>query len=144
MAIDVSVFGADIPAGTYALGDKVQLGNIDGPAVVRSGRGAAYLKRISSVKLTDQSGSNTLWSIRVKNSDWIDASVSLSGELPSATALDRRSSSVATGHDCPLTPNSAWYVEAECVAGGTTTVDNSIAAIIEIDYPEVAAIVDPD
>ena len=46
MAIDTSLFAADIPAGTYAVGDVVNLACIDGPANVRSGRGAAKLKPI--------------------------------------------------------------------------------------------------
>lgn len=144
MSVDVTIFGADLPAGTYTRGDVVTLQCTDGPAVVRSGRGSAILKRITSLKLTNQSGSDTLWKIRVKNSDWIDPSTSLSAELPAATALDRRTSAVISGHDCPLTPNSAWFVEAVCVAGGTTTVANSIVAVIEVDYPQVASIIDPD
>lgn len=144
MAIDVSVFGADLPAGTYAAGDVVPLGCVDGPAVVRSGRGTAILKRITAFSIISQSGSYTAWKIRVKNSDWIDPATSITATLASPTALDRRTSAIAAGHDCPLTPNSSWQVEAECVAGGTTTVANSIAAVIEVDYPQVSAITEPD
>lgn len=144
MAIDVSMFGADLPAGTYAIGDQISLGIISGPSVVRSGRGAAILKRITSVMVSTISGSSTKWRIRVKNSDWVDPAASITCELAVSTALDRRSGSVQAGHDCPLTPNSSWEVVAECLQGGTTTVANSIAALIEIDYPQVSAITDPD
>lgn len=144
MAIDVSVFGADLPAGTYAAGDVIALDCVDGPAVVRSGRGAALLKRMTSFILTNQSGSYTAWKVKIKNSDWIDPATSITAALAAATTLDRRTSAIAAGHDCPLTPNSSWQVEAECVAGGTTTVANSIAAVIEVDYPQVSAITEPD
>lgn len=144
MAIDVSVFGADLPAGTYTIGDQISLGVISGPAVVRSGRGTAILKRISSIMTSTISGSVTKWKIKVKNSDWIDPASSITVELGVATALDYKSGAVQGGHNCPLTPNSSWEVVAECLAGGTTTVANSIAAVIEIDYPQVSAITEPD
>ena len=144
MSVDVSIFAADIPAGTYAVGDVLQLKNVKGPSVVRSGRGSALLKRITTVQLIDQSGSFSSWKISVKNSDWIDPATSFAGFVGDATTLDKRTGAVAAGHDCPLTPNSSWEVTAVCMGNNTTTVDNSIAAIIEVDYPQVAAIVDPD
>lgn len=144
MAIDTSLFGASIPAGTYAAGDKITLSPIAGPSVVRSGRGAAILKRITVGSLLSVSGSSTYWKITVKNSDWIDGATSLTANLFSATSLDERSGCVQPGHDCSLTPNSSWEVTAECVAGGTTTVGNSIFALIDVDYPSVSSITNPD
>ena len=144
MSVDVSIFAADIPAGTYSAGDTIQLTNVKGPAVVRSGRGAALLKRITTILITDQSGSYSLWKIRVKNSDWIDPATSYAGFVGDGTTLDKRTGAVSAGHDCPLTPNSSWDVVAECTGSFTTTVANSVAAVIEIDYPNVAAITDPD
>lgn len=143
MAIDVSTFAYDLPAGTYAAGDVVQLRNTAGPAVVRSGRGAAILKRISSFMITDESGSVTSWKVAVKNSDWVDATESFAIPMAAPTAMDARSGAIQRGHDCPLTPNSAWEVTAVCVSGATTTVANSITAEIEVDYPAVSAISDP-
>ena len=141
--LDVSLFGATIAAGTYTAGDVVQLQNIDGPAVVRSGRGPAILKRITSGTLISASGAGTAWKIHVKNSDWIDDAASYTVPLDTMTALDPQSGCVQNGQDCPLTPNSSWQVWAECIIGGTTTVDNSVWATIDIDFPSVASIVDP-
>lgn len=144
MAIDTSLFAADLPAGTYAVGDRVQLGCVSGPAVVRSGRGAAILKRITSFTLLSISGSLTLWKVHVRNGDWIDDAISLTTTLKNVTSLDRRTGCIQSGNDCNLTPNSSWEVWAECYSGGTTTKNNSIACLIDVDYPQVASIIDPD
>ena len=143
MAIDSSLFAVDIPAGTYTVGDVVQLVNIDGPANVRSGRGAAKLKSI----VTAQFGSAApIWRVHVKNSDWIDDIQSIAGPCVQAfgtTVFDDESGSVQKGHDCNLTPNSGWQLWAECVVGGTSTAGNSVFALIDIDYPEVGGVTDP-
>ena len=145
--IDSSLFGVDLPAGTYTQGDIVELGIVDGPATVRSGRGAAILKRITVGEVLDATaapGSETTWKIFVKNSDWIDPAVSITSPLRNPTMLDEKSGCIQRGHDCPLTPNSSWTVYAECIFGATTTVANSLFALIDIDYPSVSSIVDPD
>lgn len=141
--LDVTLFGADIPAGSYAAGDTIELGVIDGPAVVRSGRGAAYLKRITSGTLIGASGASSWWKVSVQNSDWIDPAESLTAPLDAATALDKYSGCVQDGQNCPLTPNSTWRVVATCVNNLTTTIANSVFCTIDIDYPQVASIVDP-
>lgn len=144
MAIDSSLFMVDLPAGTYAVGDKIQLTIKAGPAVVRSGRGAALLKRLTVGMLNNASGSATSWKISLKNSDWVDEMKNLTCPLGALTALDERAGTIQRGNDCPLTPNSAWAVEAECVYGATTTVANTLFAIVDVDYPSVSSIVDPD
>ena len=144
MAIDSSLFMVDIPAGTYAAGDKVTLNIKAGPSVVRSGRGAALLKRMTVGIIGNTSGSTTGWKISAKNSDWVDPMTSMTVSLFEYTALDERNAAIQRGNDCPLTPNSSWEVTAECIAGGTTTVDNSIFALLDIDYPAVSSIIDPD
>lgn len=144
MAIDSSLFMAQIPAGTYAAGDTIELGIKAGPANVRSGRGAAILKRLTVGVVNGASGSVTYWKVEAKNSDWIDPMASLTSPLISTTTLDERSGAIQRGNDCPLTPNSSWSVVATCVIGGTTTVANDIFALIDIDYPSVSSIVDPD
>ena len=141
--IDVTLFGASIPAGTYAVGDRVPLQVIDGPAVVRSGRGAAILKRITAGTLINPSAAMTWWKIGVKNSDWVDEAGSLTAPLVEATALDIQAGCVQDGHDCPLTPNSSWEVYAECVNATTTTIANSVYCAIDIDYPSVSSIINP-
>lgn len=141
--LDVTLFGANIPAGSYTAGDIVELGVIDGPAVVRSGRGAAYLKRITAGTLIGASGAGSWWKISVQNSDWIDPAESLTAPLDAPTALDKYSGCVQDGQNCPLTPNSSWRVVATCVNTTTTTVANSVFCTIDVDYPQVASIVDP-
>ena len=142
--IDSTLFGASIPAGTYTRGDVIPLGLIDGPSVVRSGRGAAKLKRLTVGMMINASGSLSSWEIHVKNSDWVDEMISLVAPLREMTTLDEKSGCVQRGNDCDLTQNSSWEVYAVCGYGGTTTVGNSIFALIDIDYPSVSSIVNPD
>ena len=142
--IDSSMFYAKIPAGTYAKGDVVQLELKDGPANVRSGRGTAILKRIMGFAMSGASGYESYWRIHVKNSDWIDDAIVTGGNLIATTALDQHSGSVRIGNDTNLTPNSSWTVWAECISATTTTSASSIVALIDIDYPQVSSIVNPD
>lgn len=143
--LDVSLYGASIPAGTYTKGDMVELKNIDGPSVVRSGRGAAILKRITSGTLIGVAagGANSYWAIHVVNSDWIDPAISLTSPLDAPTALDLQNGSIQDGQGCPLTPNSSWKVYAIATATITTTIANSVYCTIDVDYPAVSSIVDP-
>lgn len=141
MAIDSTLFCADIPAGTYAVGDTVNLVCTDGPANVRSGRGSAKLKTI----MTGNIGTASLiWKIHVKNSDWIDEVQNLAvGMQGSVTAFDDESGGSQGGHDCNLTQNSGWMVYAECMAAGTITAANSLFCLIDVDYPEVGGVTNP-
>lgn len=142
MAIDSSLFAADIAAGTYAVGDSIQMGCISGPANVRSGRGAALLKRI----VTGCGISTTTtarFRIHVKNSDWIDDVMNIAASSTAPTALSKESGMVQKGHNCNLTQNSSWTVWAECIRAGTTTAAMSIWSIIDIDYPDVASVIEP-
>ena len=143
MAIDTTLFAADIPAGTYAAGDMIPLACIDGPANVRSGRGAAKLKSIVCAQLAQQA---PYFRVHVKNSDWIDEATTICGALGGGgqtTVLDDESGSVQKGHDCNLTPNSGWQVYAEVIIGGTSTTANSVFTLVDIDYPEVGGVTDP-
>lgn len=144
MAIDSTLFMADIPAGTYAAGDQIVLTTKAGPEVVRSGRGAALLKRVTVGILGTVSGSLSYWQISIKNSDWVDEMKSATAPISAATALDERSGCIQRGNDCPLTPNSSWEVVATCIGAATTTVANTLFALIDIDYPSVSSIIDPD
>jgi len=141
MAIDSTLFAADIPAGTYAVGDVVQLGCIDGPANVRSGRGPAKLKNIVCAQAL---GNTPFWKIHVKNSDWIDDVQSFAAVIANyPTIFADESGAVQNGHDNELTQNSGWQVWAECVVAGAPTAANSIYALIDIDYPQVGGVTDP-
>lgn len=141
MAIDSSLFAADIPAGTYTAGDVVSLVNIAGPVNVRSGRGTALLKQIMCGRFSQNAPH---WEIHVKNSDWIDEVVSVAGNISQATSLDDYSSLVQFGCDNNLQQNSGWQVYAVCILGGTSSAADSIFALIDVDYPSVSAITDPD
>lgn len=139
MAIDSTIYAADIPAGTYAVGDIIPLVNTDGPANVRSGRGAAILKSVTTMAMAF---SAPFWRIHIKNSDWIDDVISMAGPI-STTSFDDESGCTQGGHDCKLTPNSGWQIYAECILPGTSTVANSIVTLIDVDYPEVGGVTDP-
>lgn len=137
MAIDTTLFRAIIPAATYAVGDKIPLGVIRGPAVVRDGYGRAVLKRVFCV----QNG-GVFGHVEIKNSNWVD---SLSNITPgyNNVILTPNSSAIQPGHDCELQPNSSWDVTL--VFDGAATIANAldVFAMIDIDYPAVQAIANP-
>lgn len=139
--IGTTVFGIDIPAGTYAVGDRVQLVHTDGPETVLTGMGAPILKSVQAL----MTGVNApVWNVYVQNDRWIDPVGAVTGVLSSATSCDEKSVSTINGHDCPLEQNSGWTVYAECIAGATSTGSNSICAVIDIEYPAVNAVISPD
>lgn len=142
MAVDSSLFVADIPAGTYAVGDVIPFVLNVGPANVRSGRGAAVLKQIATYYSV--TGISASFRVHVKNSDWVDDVCSFPGRLAGTTAMDDHSGAIQFGCDNQLTPNSGWQIWAECVNAATTTTAQTLFALIDIDYPSVSAINDPD
>ena len=139
MAIDTSLWAADIAAGSFSVGDVVELTCTDGPAVVRSGRGAALLKRMTSFKMGAGGAGFTMYFV---NSDWIDPVINEVAPI-SNTTLDKRTGGYQSGNNCPLTPNSSWRVYAVCTAAGTAT-KGTLFGLIDIDYPSVSSIIDPD
>lgn len=139
MAIDSTLFGAVIPAGTYTIGDRLQLAVIRGPSVVRDGYGPAYLKRF--VALTDSSSAAI--SIHIKNANWDDEMSNVAMLATNDTALGKESCAVQSGQNCKLTPNSTWIVYGEFANAVTTTVAADVFALIDVDYPAVAAIENP-
>lgn len=138
MAIDSSLFAAVVPSGTYAVGDRVPMACIRGPAIVRDGYGPAKLKRV--IVCGNQSGAT--FKITVKNSNWVDE---LSNPCISATetTFGNESGAVQSGNDAELVPNSGWAVVAECIAAGTESADSDVACLLDIDYPSVAAVFNP-
>lgn len=142
MAIDSSLWVADIPVGEYHIGDIVPLECVDGPANVRSGRGAAVLKSFFTATLRVGSGT-AYWRVHIKNSDWVDEVISLTAAMEWPTSFDPESGLQQIGHDCNLTPNSGWEVYAECITDITTTGADSIFALIDVDYPQVSAVTNP-
>ena len=140
MAIDSSLFSADVPAGSYTAGDVIQLKCIAGPKNVRSGRGNAFLKRILTARLTD---ALPIWEIHVKNSDWIDEAISFAGQLSNIASLSKESGIIQSGCDNLLSPNSSWEVYAVCTFDHTSSSAETLFSLIDIDYPSVSAIQDP-
>lgn len=138
MAIDSTLFAATIPAATYAVGDRIKMGVIRGPAIVRDGYGAAILKRIVAL-----SSSAVAFSVHVKNSNWVDDMANIALTPTNDTALSKDSSSTQSGQNCRLTANSGWDVYAECITAGTTTSAADILALLDVDYPSVAAVQNP-
>lgn len=136
MAIDSTLFAAKIPAGTYAVGDKIALGVVRGPAVVRDGYGPAILKRLFA------STTYFVGHVTFKNSNWVDEAANVA-PIPAAAILSNNSNAIQSGHDAPLTPNSGWEVYFVFDVANTSTSDYDVFALIDVDYPNVAAVKDP-
>lgn len=140
MAIDSTLFGLDIPGGTVLnAGDTFQLGVVAGPKNVRSGRGTAVLKSVIVGTTSPVAG----FIIHVQNSDWIDPMSTFAANALQATSFDEGSGNVQVGSNCPLNENSTWTVTAECVTSGTAANAESMFCLLDVDYPQVSAIVDP-
>lgn len=140
MAIDSTFFGASIPAGSYAVGDRIPLSLIRGPSVVRDGYGQVKLKRV--ISFVDATTAGGYFKVVVKNSNWVDemSNVALG---PDVTFLSTESGAVQKGQDADLYPNSGWQVYAECISTVTTSTACDIVTIIDIDYPKVTAVQNP-
>lgn len=139
MAIDTTMLAATVPAATYAVGDRISLGVIRGPAIVRDGYGVAKLKRI----FTGNTLSSAAFVIRVKNSNWVDEMSNIAAGASEVTVLGNESGAIQSGQDVPLVPNSGWQVYAECVSAGTEANDGDLFCLIDVDYPSVAAVDNP-
>lgn len=138
MAIDSTLFSAEIPAATYAAGDRISMEVIRGPAVVRDGYGPAYLKKIFSMT----SAQGISGHVEFKNSNWVDMAANITPN-PSTVVLSSNSNGIQPGHDSPLTPNSGWDVVFIVDVGGTTATAADVFGLIDVDYPSVQAVADP-
>lgn len=137
MAIDSTLFAAAVPTGTYAVGDRIKMGVVRGPSVVRDGYGTALLKNTFAVATPALVGH-----VEIKNSNWIDKVCSIAPS-PGATTLNSNSNASQRGHDAVLQPNSGWEAEYVVDVAATTTADGDAFALIDIDYPSVIAVADP-
>ena len=142
MAIDTSMYGVNVPAGSYAKGDVLVLKNLRGPAVVRDGYGAAKLKRIFCIASSSATTAAIRGHVVIKNSNWVD-SVSNLVMPATANALAENASNMQKGHDCDLVPNSGWEVTYVFDAAVTTTTANDVIVLIDVDYPRVQAVQNP-
>lgn len=136
MAIDSTLFAANLPAASYTVGQVIPLKVIRGPAIVRDGYGTPLLKRVFALT------TGLIGHVTFKNSNWVDE-VSNVGASPGVSILSNNSNAIQSGHDCPLIPNSGWEVNFVVDAAATTTVANDAVAMIDIDYPQVQAVKDP-
>lgn len=136
MAIDSTLFMGIIPAGTYAVGDVIPMSVVRGPAAVRDGYGPAKLKRLFTI------GTAIIGHVTIKNSNWVDNAANV---IPGVDpyVLSNNSNGVQSGHDAPLTPNSTWEVNIVVDEAKTTTAAHSVFALIDVDYPSVAAVANP-
>ena len=139
--IDSSLFGVDIPAGTYAVGDVINLGIISGPEYVRPGRGTATLKTVTVGRFGTGAPN---WRIHVKNNNWIDDMQSFVGRLTGSAALMQDSGLISGGDDAVLVDNSRWTIYIECIEGGTSTAAESVFCLIDIDYSADGSVTDPN
>lgn len=142
MAIDTSMFALNLPAGSYAVGDTIPMKSIRGPAIVRDGYGTAILKRIICGLSRGASGSVIRGHVVVKNSNWVDEVSNIAAPM-GQTSLAENSSNINRGHDCKLVPNSGWDVKFVVDVAVTTTVDNDLFCLLDIDYPSVQAVQNP-
>ena len=138
------LFVADMPAGTYAIGDKIPLVLKDGPAVVRPGLGVPVLQGITTGAVLKRSTTQFPGLFHVKNDNWVDEIINAPCALEDPTALSIDSTGYQGGCGCVLLENSGFTVYAEFNQAITTTVDNSLFCLIDIDYPAVGAIANPE
>lgn len=144
MAIDTMLYMADVPAGTYAAGDEITLTLKSGPTVVRDGLGQPILKDICTGALfNNRSASKVAVKFYVQNQNWNDPIINGNSALDNINSFSEDARGLQVGNDCPLMVNSAFTVKAVFEQAVTTTVDNSLFATIDIEYPNVGAVVNP-
>lgn len=142
MAIDTTMFGVSIAAGTYAKGTILPMPNLRGPSVVRDGYGPAYLKRLFCISCNTAGGAAVKGHVVFKNSNWVDMAANIVTG-PSGISLADNASNIQKGHDAPLQVNSGWDVSFVFDDAATTTAAQDIVALIDIDYPSVQAVQNP-
>lgn len=141
--IDSMLFRAIIPAGTYTAGQKVPLQLVDGPSVVRDGYGEAFLKSVFTIADGPAPASST---VEVRNQNWVDSMQNIVNSANGNgiyTVLSQDGPCFQKGGDMQLQPNSAFTLDYTMLNGATTTTDTDIFCLIDIDYPQVAAVANP-
>lgn len=141
--IDTMLYFADIPAGTYAIGDKVTFTLHSGPAVVRDGLGAPVLKSINTGGFIKDSTAQMPVRYKIKNSNWNDPIYNGPSHFNDVNFLSEASTGFQNGNDCVLQVNSSFEVEAEFYQALTSTGDNSAFVGIDIEYSGLPGVQDP-
>lgn len=142
MTVDSSLYSLNLAAGTYTAGEKYAMTLIKGPAVVRDGYGAAVMKRITTFSTTV----SNVGMVSVQNSSWIDPVKNLVGSVASDqinTAFAQISPNLQRCANVQLQPNSSWTVIWECKTTMTIQSAIDVYCMIDIDYPSVAAVANP-
>lgn len=137
--IDSMLYQAQIPAAAYTAGQRIPLGLVRGPSVVRDGNGKATLKRIFMI--ADNSGVDL--NVHVTNGSWIDEVINPAPPIQSGVLLLKDAKNIQDGHDCELTVNSQFSIYAEVVDAVTSTNDFSVYCLIDIEYDAVPAVINP-
>ncbi len=143
MGIDTMIYAASFAAATYTKGTIIPMKQIEGPVVVRDGRGPAKLKRI--VAFTDGSpgsGVDLPLNAIVQNANWIDSVVNPC-HLWTDTMF-QNGKAVQNGGDCPLVVNSGFDVNLEVKLTATSTDAFDAFVLIDIEYGDVPAVADPE
>ena len=143
MAIDTTLFMADIPAGTYTVGQIIPLTVKAGPSAVRQGYGTPILKEINTGFVNHSTVVVNAFEFVVQNSNFIDPIINGPSSLGSLLGLDPQAKGVQSGNNCQLEPNSTWTVYAKVIQPVTTTAAYSLFTTIDIDYSAVGSVVDP-
>lgn len=142
--IDSILFALDIPQASYAAGQVMPMKIIRGPSVVRDGYGTAILKQVMVFASAHTISNGTY--VTFKNANWNDCMASTLSSLTgnnAYAAFSKVSPMIQKCGDVELQPNSAF--EATVIVGeaNTTSVDNTVFVLVDIDYPSVQAIAKP-
>lgn len=143
--IDTMAYCVILPPGNYTANVPIEVPVARGPSVVRDGYGTAVLKRIFSTYVC-ASGNSIRARVTVSNSSWNDEmSNTLSNAVATAayTTLSNNGPAIQNGADCEVTPNSSFTVKVVPISNFTTTVNVRVLVLIDIDYPQIAAVANP-
>jgi len=141
--IDTMLYRAILPAGNYTAGQVVDLALFDGPSVVRDGYGKAVLKKIFTVS---DNGAPAGGYVTVKNQNWIDTVANILSSSSGNSGygiLSEDGPAIQSGGDLELQPNSSFIVQYVNPVAVTLGADIDIFCQIDIDFPEVAAVANP-
>lgn len=143
MAIDTTLYVADLPARVYTIGEIIPLTVKAGPSAVRQGYGTPVLKEINTGFINHSTVNVNAFEFVIQNSNFIDPIINGPSSLGSLLGLDPQAKGVQSGNNCQLEPNSTWNVYAKVIQAVTLGTAHSIFATIDVDYSAVGAVRDP-
>lgn len=143
--IDTMCYSLYLPAGTYSAGVPVEVPLVRGSSVVRDGYGPAILKRVFNCYMAS-SANYIAANLVVANSSWNDSMTNLLVPCSSNNAytiLSAYGPAIQSGANCPVIANSTFSVQMVPVTDFTTDAAVRVIVLIDIDYPQVAAVANP-